>query len=44
MATFRYYIEHAEDLIAFLGPYNQGGQFNPWVSIHAPLVFRHAPG
>lgn len=39
--TFRYYIQTAEELIAF-NPRNN--PFNPWVSIHAPLALRNAPG
>jgi hypothetical protein len=39
--TFRYYIQTAEELIAFNTPKNP---FNPWVSIHAPLALRNAPG
>jgi len=44
MLTFRSYIETAEDLIAFIGPLNQTSPFNPWVTVHAPLVFQHPPG
>ncbi|BEJ10616.1 hypothetical protein CspHIS471_0100380 [Cutaneotrichosporon sp. HIS471] len=39
--TFRHYIQTAEELIAFNPPKNP---FNPWVSIHAPLALRNAPG
>lgn len=41
MLTFRHYIEHSDDLIAFN---EKSSTFNPWVTIHAPLVFQNLPG
>lgn len=41
MLTFRHYIQTCEELIAFNTAKNP---FNPWVSIHAPLALRNAPG